>query len=385
MREKPDNYNMAKKREEAGDSIQENILGVLETLFRYKKAILYTCGAAAVISIVVSLLRPVYYKSTSVFYAASTDLASPERIFGNVNAAIEYYGQPEDIDRVITIAESNEVTDYMIDRFDLYDRYDIDTTSARAPYYVRLAYFDLYDLSQTKYDAIQLSVEDEDPKVAAEMANAARNKTAEILVRLIKESQDQTLSAYRTSIEEGEKNVIVINDSLQRTRNRFKVYNTVSQSEGISNALQKARSKLLMNEIELEEMQKQGNVPRDTIRRRNAIIAGTRYQIDELNKDLDLFNQGMAQVDYLTTLQEETSQQLSEDKQLYKNYLAAYNSTFPTLHVVENARPPIIKSRPIRWLIVVASVIIAFILSIFAVLLFDQYKDIDWKKIVNAR
>lgn len=378
-------HTMTTEKRKQPEGVQENILGVLETLFRYKKAILYTCAAAAIISIVVSLLLPVYYKSTSVFYAASTDLASPERIFGNVNAAIEYYGQPEDIDRVITIAESNEVTDYMIDRFKLYERYDIDTTSELAGYYVRLAYFDLYDLSQTKYDAIQLAVEDKDPVVAAEMANAARNKTAEILVRLIKESQDQTLSAYRTSIGEGEKNVVIINDSLQRTRNRFKVYNTKSQSAGISNALQKARSKLLINEIELEEMQRQGSVPRDTIRKRNAIIAGTRYQIEELNKDLDLFNQGMAQVDYLTTLQEEISQQLSEDKQLYKNYLAAYNSTFPTLHVVETARPPIIKSRPIRWLIVAASVFIAFILSILAILLFVQYKDIDWKKIIHAR
>jgi len=337
------------------------------------------------LSIIVALLLPKYFKSTTTFYAASTDLASPERIFGEANDAMEYYGEAEDIDRVITIAESNEVTEFMIDKFNLYERYDIDSTDLEAPYYVRLKFADMYKLTQTKYDAIVLSVEDKEPKVAAEMATTARNKTSEILSRLIKESQNEVLNTYRGSIAEGEKNMVVVNDSLQRTRDRFKVYNTRSQSAGISNAMQQARGKLLINEIELEEMKKQGRVNRDTLVRRNSIIAATKYQIKELEKDLALFNSGMAQVTYLETLQEEVSEQLSEDKERFAKYLAAYNSSFPTIHVVENARVPLIKSRPIRWLIVVASTIIAFIMAVLGVLVLDQYSDVNWKKIINAK
>lgn len=376
---------MALQRRDDTPETKESILGVLETLFSWKKEIIYTCIAAAVLSIIVSLLVPVYYKATTIFYAASTDLASPERIFGEANDAMEYYGEAEDIDRVITISESNEVVEFMIDSFDLYERYDIDKDDIEAPYYVRLQFFDLYKLTQTKYDAIMLSVEDEDPEMSAKMSNAARNKTSEILSRLIKESQNEVLNTYRNSIAEGEKNIIVVNDSLQRTRDRFKVYNTQSQSAGISNAMQKARGKLLINEIELEEMKKQGRVNRDTLVRRNSIIAATKYQITELEKDLELFNSGMAQVEYLETLQEEVSEQLSEDKERFQKYLAAYNSSFPTIHVVETARVPLIKSRPIRWLIVVASTVIAFIMAVFGVLLLDQYKDVDWKKIISAK
>ena len=376
---------MALQKREQSPEVKENILGVLETLFKWKKEIIYTCVAAALLSIVVALLLPKYFKSTTTFYAASTDLASPERIFGEANDAMEYYGEAEDIDRVITIAESNEVTEFMIDKFDLYERYDIDTSKVEAPYYVRLEFADMYKLKQTKYDAIVLSVEDKDPKTAAEMATAARNKTSEILSRLIKESQNEVLNTYRNSIAEGEKNVVMVNDSLQRTRDRFKVYNTQSQSAGIARAMQQARGKLLINEIELEEMGKQGRINRDTLVRRNSIIAATKFQIKELQKDLDLFNSGMAQVTFLETLQEEASEQLSEDKERYAKYLAAYNSSFPTIHIVENARIPLIKSRPIRWLIVVASTIIAFIFSVLGVLILDQYSDVDWRKIINAK
>jgi LPS O-antigen subunit length determinant protein (WzzB/FepE family) len=376
---------MALQKREQSPEVKENILGVLETLFKWKKEIIYTCVAAAVLSIIVALLLPVYYKSSTTFYAASTDLASPERIFGEANDAMEYYGEAEDIDRVITIAESNEVTDFMINKFNLYDRYDIDSSDLEAPYYVRLKFADMYKLKQTKYDAIVLSVEDKDPEVAAEMATTARNKTSEILSRLIKESQNEVLNTYRGSISEGEKNVVIVNDSLQRTRDRFKVYNTQSQSAGISRAMQQARGKLLINEIELEEMKKQGRINRDTLVRRNSIIAATKYQIKELEKDLELFNSGMAQVTYLETLQEEASEQLSEDKERFAKYLAAYNSSFPTIHIVENARVPLIKSRPIRWLIVVASTVIAFIMAVLGVLVLDQYSDVNWKKIVNAK
>jgi len=377
---------MALQKREQSPEVKENILGVLETLFKWKKEIIYTCAAAAVLSIIVAaLILPEYYKSSTTFYAASTDLASPERIFGEANDAMEYYGEAEDIDRVITIAESNEVTEFMIEKFNLYERYDIDSTKLKAPYYVRLKLADMYNLKQTKFDAIVLSVEDKDPKVAAEMATTARNKTSEILSRLIKESQNEVLNTYRGSISEGEKNIVVVNDSLQRTRDRFKVYNTQSQSAGISSAMQQARGKLLINEIELEEMKKQGRVHRDTLVRRNSVIAATKYQIKELEKDLNLFNSGMAQVTYLETLQDEVSEQLSEDKERFAKYLAAYNSSFPTIHVVENARIPLIKSRPIRWLIVVASTIIAFIMAVLGVLVLDQYSDVDWKKIINAK
>lgn len=376
---------MILQKKEQSPEVKENILGVLETLFKWKKEIIYTCAAAALLSILVALLLPVYYKSSTTFYAASTDLASPERIFGEANDAMEYYGEAEDIDRVITIAESNEVTEFMIEKYNLYERYDIDSTALKAPYYVRLKFADMYKLKQTKYDAIVLSVEDKEPKIASEMATTARNKTSEILSRLIKESQNEVLNTYRGSISEGEKNIVVVNDSLQRTRDRFKVYNTQSQSAGISRAMQQARGKLLINEIELEEMQKQGRINRDTLVRRNSVIAATKYQIKELEKDLNLFNSGMAQVMFLETLQEEASEQLSEDKERFAKYLAAYNSSFPTIHIVENARIPLIKSRPIRWLIVVASTIVAFILSVLGVLLIDQYSDVNWKKIINAK
>lgn len=367
------------------NSEQDSLLGVIETLFKWKKQIIICCIATAVLSAVVSLILPVFYKGTTTFYAASADLAAPERIFGEINSdAMDYYGNSEDIDRVITIAKSNELVDFMIDSFNLYERYDI-TMNEKAPYYVRQKFFELYNIKQTKYDALELSVEDKDKELAAQMANTARQKISEILSRLIKDSQRSILKTYTSSIFEGEKNLSVVNDTLRAMREKYMVYNAETQSEGISSAMTSAKQKLVINEIELAELKKQGRVHRDTVIKRNAIIEATRRQIQYLEEQLGLFNAGMAKVSYLETLQEEAADELAKDKERLKKYQSALAEQFPTVHIVETAKVPIIKSRPIRWLIVAASTIVAFILSVIAILLIDAYKDVNWQAIINGK
>ena len=49
--------------------------------------------------------------------------------------------------------------------------------------------------------------------------------------------------------------------------------------------------------------------------------------------------------------------------------------------VVENGTVPVVKSRPGRALITISAVIIAFILSLIGVLILENYKDVDWKKL----
>jgi hypothetical protein len=53
--------------------------------------------------------------------------------------------------------------------------------------------------------------------------------------------------------------------------------------------------------------------------------------------------------------------------------------------LVEAAEVPIYKSRPVRSLICIGEVFIAFILSVIGVLILDVYKDVNWREIVNAK
>ena len=91
----------------------------------------------------------------------------------------------------------------------------------------------------------------------------------------------------------------------------------------------------------------------------------------------------MAQVEMLESTQEFASEILAKDREHLKHIQTAYHKDFPTLMLLEAAPVPLVKSRPKRTLIVVASVMVAFVFSVIGVIIFDTYRDVDWKKVLH--
>ena len=362
---------------------KENLLEVLKTVFRWKKAILTVCIIAFIGSIVISLFLSDYYQSTTLFYAASEDLAKPATV-GTDLLSRDYYGTEADIDRIMTIAESNEVADYLIDKFNLYEHYEIDTTHVKAPFFVKRTFFKHYEVIKTKFDAIELSVEDKDKRMATEMANAAREKISEIAQSLVKESQKQEILDKEESIKEKENYLAALGDSLKTLRSEYGIY-SYTQSETLTELLATSAAKLARERARKSALESSSSIPRDTIVYVKAMVSGLEKEIENLKEQIDLFNSGMAQVDGLERTRQEATDQLSLDKERYKQLRSAYQSDFTALILVEKADTPIVKSRPKRTYIVVGAVFVAFLFSIIGVLIMDMYRDVNWSEIVNAK
>lgn len=61
---------------------------------------------------------------------------------------------------------------------------------------------------------------------------------------------------------------------------------------------------------------------------------------------------------------------------LADQYEMTANSEFSSLFVLEEAQPADKKKKPVRWIIVVSATLLAFFLSLIAVVLIEQYRDI---------
>ncbi len=363
---------------------KDNLLDVLKALFRWKKQILTVCIIAFVGSVILSLLMPVYYQSTTTFLAASPDLAKPELLYGNGNFEPEYYGNKSDIDRLLTLAESSELVNFLIDSFKLYDHYGIDSSGARAPFKVKEKLFGLYEVQKTKRDAIELSVEDKDKVLAAEMANAAREKIDELAQRLIKEGQYKSITAYAFNISSKEEQLATLSDSLARLRRLYGIYNTDAQTESMTEQFSRAESKLVRNQARLEALRSSGRAKADTLLALDAMVEGQVQEVIKLEERLGKLNEGMAMVNTINKQYLEANQSLGQDKERYKILVSTYKSDIPAIIPVEKASVPLVKSRPKRMIIVFAAVAIAFLFSIVTVLLIESYKEINWREIINA-
>ncbi|MEM1326261.1 MAG: hypothetical protein AAGI23_09925 [Bacteroidota bacterium] len=355
---------------------EDNLLGVLQTLFRHLRFIIGVCIIVGVGSIVIALLLPVYYQSSTVFLSVSPDLLTERGLFGTTTRDPQPFGTNNDNDRLLTIAESDELMAYLIDQFDLYSHYDIDSTGAKAAYYIREQLRGLYEVQKTKRDAIQLSVEDKEPKMAAAMANAARDKIDAISLQLAKKMQSKQITTFERNIIQKTANIDELSDSLQAARARYRIYNTESQSEALSDLISTRESRLIAYQARLDASS--SSRARDTLR--TAIVA-LEKELDNLNAQLDQFNKGMPRVTALETEYEQAVEQFSYDKERLKQLRAAYTADVSSIVLVENAEIPIVKSRPIRSLLVIGSVLTAFIFSVLGVLLYENYKDVDWQRI----
>ena len=369
-------------------SNRDNLLGVFGTIYRWRKALRNTCLIALVGSIGIALWMDTYFKSTTIFYPSNQDLSKPELIFGGMAKVTEYFGGDKDVDRLLEIAASNELVDYMIGRFGLFKHYDIDSASHEGRYWARLKFRDLYVVQKNKNDAIELSIEDTDPVLASEMANAAREKIDQIAQSLTKSSQGKILASFDANIKRKTAELVRLGDSLRIIQSRYNIFNGGEQGNQLSEQLTRAEEDIARNRARLEVLDGNPLIPLDTIQYIKANLRGAERQRNTLlsskpnsgNLTIRDYNEGIGQVAIANDLHNQARKQLSYDMERYNQIMAAISTNIPALQIVEIAEASAMKSRPRRSIIVIGAVVAAFFLTLFAAFLADAYRDVNWKE-----
>lgn len=368
---------------------RDNLLGIFSVIYRWRKAIRNLCLVTLIGSIGFSLLLDNYYKATTIFYPASPELANPELIFGYTSQVTQYFGSDRDLDRLAEIANSSEVMDYLVTRFHLFEHYQIDSTTKKGAYKVRERFRSLYTAQKNKNDAIELSIEDTDPQLASDMANAAREKINELGQRLIKRSQATLLATFEDNIRRKNAELERLGDSLRDLQTKYSIYNVTAQGEQLSIQLSDAEAGITRGKARLEVLESNPAIPRDTISYIKANLRAFERERQSLmstdmtgdNLTMKRFNEGLPKVSVLNDLHYQARKQLSFDQERYNQIKSAYNTNIPALQLVEAADVPLVKSRPRRTVLVLAAVLAAFFFALLGVLLLNAYRDVNWEKV----
>ncbi len=367
---------------------QDNLLGVIRNLYERRRFIIYTCIAAGVLTAALSLFFPNFYRSTTVFLAGSPDQANPQLLFSQGSREAGYYGNDNDIDRILTLAESHELIYFLVDSFKLYEHYEINPDHPKAAFKVRAKFLDHYEVNKTARDAIELSIEDTDRELAAAMTNTARDKIDEIVQQLIKKTQKKNLVTYENTIQNLQQNLKILSDSLIVLRKQYNIFDPVSQGDFLTTQLASSESQLAQSEAKLSLLQNNGvNIrgQRDSIAKLRAHIVGLQSKRDTIAKRLDSFNEGSPSVNTVSRMYFDANESLSETQEKYKQLLNVYSANIPAIIIVEEGAVPVVKYRPRRSIIVIAAGFVAFFFSVLGVLVFDAYKRVDWKEVLKPQ
>ena len=372
-------------------SHRDNLLGLIGTIYRWRKALRNVTALALAGSAAFALWLPNYYQSTTVFYPASPEVSKPELIFGSSAKMIEYFGTDKDLDRLLEVATSDEVTDYLVGRFGLYRHYDVDSASSEGLFWVRENFRSHYSVQKNKNDAIELSIEDTDPQLAADMANAAREKINEISQRLIKNTQGHFLASFDENIKVKQKELDKLADSVRTLQNKYGIYSVTQQGEVFASELALAQGEVMRNRGRLEVLSDNPLIPKDTVEYIKANLRAGERTLRRLYKSgnygdnfsVSNYNEGLPQVALVNDLHYQARRQLSYDIERYLQIKAAYNTNIPAIQLISVAERPIMKIRPKRTVLVVASTMAVFLFTLLAALLADAYRDVNWKKLAS--
>ncbi len=353
---------------------------VLQILWKHRRKIILITGLAAVSGAIILLLMPNYYKASTVFFAASTDMNKPEQVFGQTNRTARYYGDDYDNDRLLTVARSPEVINYLIDSFDIARHYHMKANTPKQQYKLEKKFRKNYQVLKTKHDAISLTVEDRDPQLAAALANAAREKIGATTLKLIQQIQTKRIQTFKNSIREKSLELSRLQDSLQQLRRHYDIIDVATQREALATIASESEAKLIAMRAALKEFR---HMPgrQDTVQILKASIAGLENQLRALRGDdkeanftIKKLREGMSRIEILERNIANLSNSITYEKQNLQRAITVFRSNAPTIIIAEEAQVPKVKSRPKRSVLLLATTLIAFIFSALGALLIEGLK-----------
>jgi capsular polysaccharide biosynthesis protein len=187
-------------------------LEVLRFLYGHRKTFLVIALLAGIMSAAVTYFIPSKYEAKSTVFPPAFN--SADRMMENPQ-----FGYNIEADRLIQIGESVLIKDSMIRYFHLLDYYEIDTLDPDWEGKLLKRYEKDVSFDRTKFMSVQITVRNEDPEMAANMANKIVDYLSKTWERLFKNNMYESLSYAEKLYFEKQKEVVSILDSIQRIRN----------------------------------------------------------------------------------------------------------------------------------------------------------------------
>ncbi len=318
-------------------------LGVF--LYSWRKHLFIIGAIACALSILFSspLFITPLFKSTVILFPVSSNSVSKALLTDQPSAKSDIleFGEDEQTEQMLQILNSGLIREKIVQKFNLMDHYGINPRSKFKYTYLYKEYESNITFRRTEFMAVKITVLDRDPQVAADIANS------------ISELLDSTKNAMQR--ERAYKGFKIVEKEF------FSLQNEISNME---DSLRKIRELGVFDyETQSEMMNQQLAIE---------IAKGNQRGIDALNKKLEvLAKYGGAYVSIRDQLEHE-KKQLSYLKARYEEAKVDATENLPQKFVVESAYKAEKKSYPIRWVIVLVSVISSLLISILIIISIDK-------------
>ena len=363
------------------DPRTSNLWLFLELLAKRRGLIIGLTLVATLAAVVVSLLLPKWYMSEALLLPPK-DVSSSMESLSRLEEVVSVTGglnlpvmvTPSDV--YARILKSHTIADRVIDQFNLQRRYE---TATRVETY--LALLSHSSFSVTEEGLLSITVEDKDPQVAADMANAFVSEVNRV-------NQEIVVGRARKNREFIEGRLLQVRSELDSSRRALETfqmkYRAVDFDEQTRLAIEQASNlKVSLAQVELDLQIAEQSLVKDhpdltQRRQRQTILKQQLEDLEKGGKDSSYFSLPVASIPSLRGQYEMLYSRVRVSEGLYTTLLEQLeqakiqeSNESPTISVLDPARVPELRSRPKRTLIVGATFMLSLLFSIFLAAIFE--------------
>ncbi len=342
-----------------------DVLGVVR---RWRRPILLTTAATAIVSAILAVRMPNIYPATAAFYATNLETSDPDQL-GSGERKVVLLPQPFDLDRAVNIGRSQPVADYIIKKYHLARHYKNDTTTTpEALQVTREEFQERLSITVSDRDAVELTFMDTDRDLAATIANDLVAQIDSASQQLMQPNRQNVVALFEAKYR-------ILNQAFKITRDSLMQLRALSGVYGLAYEDRYLTKELTARETELAIARVQNS----------KAVAGLEAAVDQLRHKrpggntltLEGYSQYHEQVSRLYAELGGIQNSLVQARTAYESAKALLSSRVSNIYVLQPAYPVARKVKPVRWLIVVSSTVAAFVLATLAALLLERLREPD--------
>lgn len=367
---------LQKNTVEASNNSEISLIDILLILANHKRKIILVPFFGGVIGVLISLMLPNIYRANTKILppqqnqsTASTMLNQLSGLTGGVGASL---GIKNPNDLYIALLKSRTITDKLIQRFDLKTRYN--KTSLEN---TRIQLESQSLINSGKDNLISIDVEDKDPKVAAEIANAYVEELTLLTSKFALTEASQRRIFYERQLGLVRDRMISAENSLANNISNSGLTSVDIQSRTLLETTSRLRANISAKEVQLRAMQ--AFVTPNSLQYKSAQqeLIGMKMELSKLESGTEFTKNSDNHIDNNSIKQNSSSsnnfQALRDVKyhqMLYELIAKQYEiarldeaKDIPVIQVLDRAIEPEKKIKPQRTLIVIIFSLIGLILA----------------------
>ncbi len=335
------------------------IFGVAQKYLLYIGAIV---GVAVILAFVLTM--PFIYKpefmSSTIVYPTSAERYDVINLFHD-EPILYLYGESKDVEKIEQLATHEEVKLMVMDSLNLWEVYGIDKENDESPKYYGFRTYDaMVQTTRVAGNGLEIQAYDIDPQRAADIVNLLVRITNQRYKEMLNRNKEPMLSMYRDGYEKLVNQLTLYNDSIRSVRRRLNVLNPETQTEMLV-------EKILEQELAMADAELSGGSRRARARLDRLIDAEAGGSIN-----LENFRNGLDQILALEEVIEYISRDIKDAREKVEVLEAMFDTDYNTLLVSGPALPSDKKARPIRWVILLATLLLSALVAIFGAVLIDR-------------